>query len=142
MFSARWPGMFLKEALLRCSQLQQEIASMYDALCETTAARDARSAAWKGAAACERRRSGFLEALAALCSALEDEGPFVVQVPLQLEDLSRALDSAAWRRQSCRNHGSCGCVDHLSSITSTRLYADLLELAEPELRRSLRAVSN
>jgi len=142
MFSASCRRMFLKEALLRCSQLQHEIAAWYDALCETTDAGDLKIAAWKGTAARERRRAGFLEALAALCGALEDEGPFVVQVPLQLEALGRALHGVARRRQSCPDHTGCECADHLDSISSARLYADLLELAEPELRRSMRAVGN
>lgn len=134
--------MFLAEALLRCSQFQKETASHYDAFCVESPADEARIEAWKGAARRERRRAGFLEALAVLCSALEDEGPFLVQIRAQLEAVRRTLDHARWRRENCTGHPRCGCAEMIESIPLARLYADLIELAEPEVRRGLRVIAN
>jgi hypothetical protein len=134
--------MFLAEALLRCSQFQKETASHYDAFCIESPADGARIEAWKGASRRERRRASFLEALAFLCSALEDEGPFLVQIRLQLEEVRRALDHARWRRDNCTEHPRCGCAEMIESIPLARLYADLIELAEPEVRRGLRLIAN
>ncbi len=134
--------MFLKEALLRCSQLQQQTAAQYDALCDQSPGDDARAGKWRGAAARERRRAGFLEALAQLCTALEAEGPFLVQIPLQLEEIRRALDSAQWRRDTCTTHPGCTCAESLERVMASELYVDLIELAEPEVRRALRVIAN
>jgi hypothetical protein len=135
-------AMFLKEALLRCSVLQRETAARFESLRDESPADDARKAVWSGAALRERRRAELLDALASLCSALEDEGPFLVQIPLQLEEIRRALDSVEWRRDTCASHPGCGCGELLQGIPGARVYADLIELAEPEVRRALRLISN
>jgi hypothetical protein len=135
-------AMFLKEALQRCSVLHRETAARYESLRAESPEDDARLAAWTGAAIRERRRAELLDALASVCSALEDEGPFLVQIPLQLEEVRRALDSLEWRRGTCSDHPGCGCGEQLQAIPGARLYADLIELAEPELRRALRLITN
>ena len=132
--------MFLKQALLLCSELQQDIASKYEALCDESPA-DARIQAWQVCAARERRRAGYLDALAQLCTALGDEGPFLVQIPVQLGELRRALDSAEWRRDTCASHPGCSCAETLDRVAGAELYADLMELAEPHLRRTLRLIA-
>jgi hypothetical protein len=132
--------MFFREALLRCSQLHLETAALFDGLCEGPR-EDPRIRSWQLAGALERKRAGFLKALATLCSILEDEGPFLVQIPPQLEAFRDALEFAAWRRASCRDHSHCSCAEAVESIPRGRLHADLLELAEPELKRALRVVA-
>jgi hypothetical protein len=134
--------MFLKEALLRCSVLHRETAARFESLRAESTADDARTAAWTGAAIRERRRAELLDALASICSALEDEGPFLVQIPLQLEEVRRALDSLEWRRDTCADHPGCGCGEVLQAVPAARVYADLIELAEPEVRRALRLITN
>jgi hypothetical protein len=134
--------MFLKEALLRCSVLHRETAARFESLRTESIAEDERTAAWTGAAIRERRRAELLDALASICSALEDEGPFVVEIPLQLEEVRRALDSLEWRRDTCADHPGCGCGEELQAVPAARVYADLIELAESEVRRALRLISN
>lgn len=133
--------MFFREALLRCSKLQRETAGLFDELCAEAPSGDPRVPLWKLAAATERRRAGILEALAALCVVLEDEGPFLVQIPLQLEAYRAALERASWRREACSDHPRCLCAEAVEAVLRPGLHADLLEVAEPELKRALRSVS-
>jgi hypothetical protein len=83
----------------------------------------------------------MLQALASLCVVLEDEGPFLVQIPLQLEAFRAALERAAWRREACSEHPRCLCAEAIEAVVRPELHADLLEVAEPELKRALRSLS-
>ncbi len=133
--------MFLKEALLRCSQLEDEVASVYDRLAGTPAATPQLVATWSEASRVERQRARLLRALAELSTALEDDGPFLVQAPVQMAGVRRALENAQHRLPSVVD-GPSGqrCVEALEAAPRHDLYSGLLEVAEPELKRATRLV--
>lgn len=133
--------MFLKEALLRCSQLEDEVASIYDELTRSPGSTADVAACWSEAAKTERQRARLLRALAELSTALEDDGPFLVQVPVQIGAVRRALENAHRRLPSVVD-GPSGqrCAEALEAGPRLDLYAGLLEVAEPELKRATRLV--
>lgn len=135
--------MFLKEALLRCSTLENEVASMYAELAACSAAPGEAAAAWSASANRERSHARLLHALAELSVALGDDGPFLVQVPVQLSTLRRVVESV--RVRVCVADGVDAptaqlCGDMLDSALRTELHAGLLEVAEPEIKRVLRLI--
>lgn len=133
--------MFLKEALLRCSQLEDEVASVYDELTRSPAATPEVSASWSEASHAGRQRARLLRALAELSTALEDDGPFLVQVPVQIAAVRRALENAHRRLPAVVDSPSGQrCVEALEAAPRRDLYAGLLEVAEPELKRAMRLV--
>ncbi|MFN2376674.1 MAG: hypothetical protein ABR538_09060 [Candidatus Binatia bacterium] len=131
--------MFLREALLRCSQLEEEVAALYDHLQHLPAANRETSARWSERSRKERERSRLLHALAELSSAIGDDGPFLVQEPQLLHRLRQSVDEA--RRLLARDgsgEGIARCVQALDSSPCLELYAGLLDIAQPEARRLLR----
>lgn len=135
--------MFLKEALLRCSRLEDEVASVYADLAASPAATPETAAAWVESSRKERQRSRLLHALAEISTALDDEGPFLVQVPVQMADLTRALENVR-RRLATNVDAATGqrCIEALESAPRGELHVALLEIAEPEVKRALRLVDS
>jgi len=135
--------MFLKEALLRCSRLEDEVASVYADLAVSPAATPETAVSWAELSRREKRRSKLLHALAEISTALDDEGPFLVQVPVQMADLARALENVR-RRLASNVDAITGqrCVEALESAPRGELHAALLEIAEPEIRRALKLVDS
>ena len=135
--------MFLKEALLRCSKLEDEVASAYDELARSPAATPETAAGWAESSRAERARAKLLQALAAVSLALDDDGPFLVQVPVQIAALERALENVR-RRLSSNVDAASGqrCVEALEAAPRSELHAALLEIAEPEVRRALRLIDS
>lgn len=135
--------MFLREALLRCSQLEEEVAALYDELVRLPEATPETSARWSDRSRKERERSRLLHALAELSSAIGDDGPFLVQEPELLGRLRRSVDEA--RRVLARDGSGEGirrCVQALESSPCLELYAGLLDIAQPEARRLLRRIDS
>lgn len=133
--------MFLKEALLRCSNLEEEMASVYAALASCPAATNQSAAAWSAASGREKRNARLLHALAELSEALGDDGPFLVQVPLQLSTLRRLVDAARGRVTNDIDAATAErCAEMLDTAPCRELYSGLLEVAEPEIRRVLKLI--
>jgi hypothetical protein len=133
--------MFLKDALLRSSQLEDEMASVYAQLATCPAVDAKEAAAWSAAAAREQVHARLLHALAKLSEALGDDGPFLVQVPVQLSALRRAVEGARARLAADMDAAAAGrCAGQLEAAPRRELYASLLEVAEPEVRRVLRLI--
>jgi hypothetical protein len=135
--------MFLKEALLRYSQLEDEIASIFDSLAASTAATSENAASWSEASRKERLRARLLHALAEISTALDDDGPFLVQVPVQMAGLERVLDNVRrWLSAGLDAATGERCVEALSAAPRQELHAALLEIAEPEMKRAMRLVDS
>jgi len=136
-------SMFLKEALLRCSRLEDEVASAYDELARSPAAAPEVAVSWAESSRRERMRAKLLHALAEISTALDDDGPFLVQVPVQLAGVERALESVR-RRLSSEIDADTGqrCVEALEAAPRGELHAALLEIAEPEMKRALRLIDS
>jgi hypothetical protein len=133
--------MFLREALLRCSQLEDEVASVYAGLAGCGAATSDAAAAWAEAARKERQRARLLYALAELTAVLDDDGPFLVQAPVQLANLRRVVDNV--RGHLASTVDACTamrCAEALEATQRSELHAGLLEVAEPEVRRVLKLI--
>lgn len=135
--------MFLREALCRDAQIEEEIARLYADLasrhdCNTEIARR-----WAEMARREGRRARVLRAIVAAQSVADDDGPFLVHVPLQLAGLHKVVENAQ------REAG-----DAITAITAVQLaekieaadrggiYQGLLELGRPEVVRLLRLLDN
>jgi hypothetical protein len=133
--------MFLKDALLRCSQLEDEVASIYATLAKSPTVASESAAAWAEAARRERSRSQMLHALAELSAALGDDGPFLVQIPVQLANLRRIVDTVRGRITPALDAATADrCADTLEGAQRSELHATLLEVVEPEIRRVLKLV--
>lgn len=133
--------MFLKEALLRCSQLEEEVASMYAELAACPAADGQAVASWSASANREREHARLLHALAELSAALGDDGPFLVQVPVQLSSLRRVVESVRGRVVEGVDAATAKrCADMLDAAPRGEIHAGLLEVAEPEIKRVLRLI--
>jgi hypothetical protein len=136
--------MFFKDALLQCSELEDEVASMYATLAALPAADTASAAAsssWAQAARKERQRARLLHAVAELSAALGDDGPFLVEVPLQLAALRKVIDRVRERvLEAVDTAGTARLIETLESARHGDLHANLLEVAEVEMRRVLRQI--
>lgn len=135
--------MFLKDALLRCSGLEEEVASVYAELAESPAATAELASAWAESARVERQRARLLHALAELSAALGDDGPFLVQAPVQLVHLRRVVESVRGRVSPAIDQElAVRCADTLDAAGYGDLHRGLLEVAELEIRRVLRLVES
>ena len=130
--------MFYRDALERCSALGSEIASL---LCDLGSAAPQRAAAWTSVAAEERRKAGLLHAAAELSAALGDDGPFLVEVPVQIATLRQVVDRI---REQLTNPPdvltAVALAETLESARREELYDGLLEVVEDEMRRVLRLI--
>lgn len=135
--------MFLKDALLRCSGLEEDVASVYAELAESPAATTELVAAWTESARVERQRARLLHALAELSAALGDDGPFLVQAPVQLVHLRRVVESVRGRvSPNIDQDLALRCAEALDAAGYGDLHRGLLEVAELEIRRVLRLVES
>ncbi|HXC50828.1 MAG TPA: hypothetical protein VN634_08095 [Candidatus Limnocylindrales bacterium] len=135
--------MFYREALRRCSALEDEVASAYAALAASPAVASERAAAWASAAAGERQKARLLHAAAEMSVALGDDGPFLVQVPLQLASLRKAVDRVRARLDEAPDEPSAiQLVESLDAAPRSELHSTLLEVAGVEIRRVLRLIES
>lgn len=135
--------MYLKEALLRCARLEDEVASVYDRLANSEGRTAQSVLEWAENARLERTRATLLRALAAISTALGDDGPFLVDAPVQLAGLDRVLEMVRRRMVATLDAAaSAPCIDALEFAPLRELHAALLETAEPELKRALRRIDS
>lgn len=114
---------------------------MYAELAACPAAPGETAAAWSASANRERRHARLLHALAELSEALGDDGPFLVQVPVQLSSLRRVVESVRVRVADGVDSATAQrCADMLDAAPRAELHAGLLEVAEPEIKRVLRLI--
>lgn len=114
---------------------------MYAELAACPAAPGEAAAAWSASATRERRHARLLHALAELSDALGDDGPFLVQVPVQLSTLKRVVDSVRGRVSDGVDEATAlRCAAMLDAAPRNEIHAGLLEVAEPEIRRVLRLI--
>jgi hypothetical protein len=135
------PDMFFRVALLRCSDLQNEIASIYEALVTTPGLARHVVARWQELATVERGRGRLLHALATLSAAIEDDGPFLVQVSQQMAAVRQAIERT--REQVAGGLDVASAERSAERIEATRhgdVRTALLEIADGEMRRVLRVI--
>lgn len=114
---------------------------MYDELAAGPVADREVAASWSAAAKREREHARLLHALAELSVALGDDGPFLVQVPVQLSSLRRVVNSVRGRvSEGVDAITAQRCAEMLDAATRTELHTGLLEVAEPLLKRVLRLI--
>jgi hypothetical protein len=140
-FSAH--AMFYRIALLRCSQLQGEIGGIFSELAASPIATREAAAEWKGRASTEATRARVLRAAAELAGALEEDGPFLVQAPVDLRHVERVIDVAKRRLGSATDVATARkCVEGLESMQHAEMVEGLLEVAETEFCRVLRLIGS
>lgn len=135
--------MFLREALRRCAEIEEEIAGLYDDVAAQHAAAVVLTGRWTELACRERGRARLLRALEATQGVGDDDGPFLVHVPLQLAGLRRVVEEA--RRYAGTGLEPAAAVEMLDRIEAAErgaVYQSLLELSRPELVRMLRLLDN
>lgn len=119
------------------------MASMYAELAASSAASGEAASAWSASAGREKGRARLLHALAELSDALGDDGPFLVQVPVQLSTLRRVVDGVRDRVTGLVDSAAAQrCAEMLDAAPSAELHAGLLEVAEPEIKRLLRLIDD
>lgn len=133
--------MFFKDAMFQCSQLEEQLASMYDALATSPEATSESAQGWTRSAAKERRRARLLHALAELSGAMDDDGPFLVQVPQELATLRKLVDRMRERvSDDSDTAAALRCLEAIETARPEDLHTSLLEIAEGEVRRLLRLI--
>lgn len=114
---------------------------MYAELASCPAADGEAAALWSASANREREHARLLHALAELSEALGDDGPFLVQVPVQLSSLRRVVDSVRSRVAEGVDAATARrCAEMLDSAPRSEIHTGLLEVAEPEIKRVLRLI--
>ncbi len=135
--------MFLREALCRDAELEDEIAGLYADLAARHAANRELAGRWTEMARRERRRARVLQAIVAAQSVAGDDGPFLVHVPLQLAGLRKVVEDA--QRDASDNISPLPAVELVERIEAadrSAIYQSLLELGRPEVVRLLRMLDN
>jgi hypothetical protein len=139
--------MYFRKALLRCSELHDENASIHHVLADALATAPGASAdladGYRKIATRERRRARFLHALATLSEALEDDGPFLIEVPQHIAAVGKVLESTRERMDARLDAASAqSCADAIGAARHEDLHTVLLEIAEVEMRRVLRMIED
>lgn len=128
--------MFLRDALQRCSQLESEVASVYETLATAQGVPASSSRAWADAARRARQRASLLHSLAEVSVAIDDDGPFLVQVTPQIAAIRRVVENVRTRITTALDADSAVRAGaQLEATARDEVYANLLEIAEPVLRR-------
>jgi len=135
--------MFLREALCRDAEIQEDIANLYANLASRYASDAALTSRLKEMEWRERRRSRVLLAIVAAQAVSESDGPFLVHVPLQLARLRKTVADA--------RHDALSAVEPVCAVEIAEkieacdrgaIYQSLLELGRSEVTRLLRLVDN
>lgn len=135
--------MFLREALCRDAEIEEAIADLYADLADRHAFNSDLALRWRDLARRERRRARVLHAIVAVQAIAEDDGPFLVHVPLQLARLRRAVEDA--RRDAIDAIEPIPAVELAERIEAAErgtIYQSLLELGRPEVVRLLRLLDS
>lgn len=135
--------MFFREALQKFAQLETEMAELYGALAALPDAPKDTASNWAARARGEARDAKLLSALAELSLAVDDDGPFLVQLPLALADVKHAVEQV--RDQVTPDldlSAAQRCADALEAAPCRSIHGDLFELAVPEVRRVLRLLDS
>lgn len=91
----------------------------------------------------EEARARLLHALSELAGVLEDDGPFLAQVPVEIAALQRTVERIRERVAPGMDPSlAAQCAEMLASSSHDELYAGLLELVEPSIRRVLRRIDS
>jgi len=143
--------MYLREAIERCARIEESIGDLYDGMAGAggdvggRAIGDARLD-WRRLAERERQQARLLHVAAAAVAAVDGDGPFVVQEPLQLAALDRVVEEARRRLRSGEGRAvatGVASVADLSDVLEASgrggLCASLLALARPAIAKALRA---
>ncbi|MBI5504074.1 MAG: hypothetical protein HY899_04690 [Deltaproteobacteria bacterium] len=135
--------MFLREALCRDAELEEDIANLYAGLAARHASSRELAGRWTEMARRERRRARVLQAIVAAQGVAGDDGPFLVHVPLQLAGLRKVVEDA--RRDAGDSIAPLPAVELVERIEAAdrgAIYQSLLELGRPEVVRLLRMLDN
>lgn len=128
--------MFLRDALQRCSQLESEVASVYETLASAHGVAPSSTRSWTDAARRARQRARLLHSLAEVSVAIDDDGPFLVQVTPQIAGIRRVVENVRTRVTTALDAETAGRAGaQLDATARDEVYASLLEVAEPVLRR-------
>ncbi|HEY2774638.1 MAG TPA: hypothetical protein VGK20_11390 [Candidatus Binatia bacterium] len=132
--------MFLKDALTSCASLHDDLAAVFTSVAAVTpGSRDA----WPQLARRSAFRSALMRSLAGLCEAVDDGGPFLVQVPPKLVALRRTIHTARSRLADSNDPAILEkLATELDHAPHWELYASLLEVADPLIGRTSRLVSS
>lgn len=135
--------MFLREAVQRCAELEESIAAIYDNLALQHQGRGDLAILWSELSHRERTRARVLRAASAAEDVLENDGPFLVHVPLQLAGLRRVVDTASRRIQAgVEPSAALDVVESIEAADRGGIYTGLLELIRPEIAKVLRVVDS
>jgi hypothetical protein len=129
--------MYLKDALIRCSDLEVEVADLLQSIVAASAdspMRGVREALHRRA----RLRAALFRSLAGTVASLEDGGPFLVEITGRLAALRRAIDPLLGA--GVRAHNAEAMLEQIAATGRADVYEQLLEVAEPIARRAVRLI--
>ena len=129
-------GMYLREALERCASLEEKSRAIYEDLASQHASQPHLSAAWRELAADGRVRARQLGALAAIHAALNDDGPFVVDLHRRIDETELFFEAAAARaKQGLDPPSALELAGTLESCEMRGLFQELRDLARAAVRK-------
>jgi rubrerythrin len=128
--------MYLREALSRCRDLEEEVSRIYDELASQHTRTPELARAWKQLAQDERSHSRQLGVLLAVHEALDDDGPFLVGLERRSRDCAREI-----RETYTRVHAGIAprqavelCLE-LEKSELDHLFIELRDLSRPAVKR-------
>jgi len=129
-------GMYLRDALGCCRDLERSVAGLYDTLASQHANNATLSAAWRALAEDERGHARQLDALLAVLEALDDDGPFLVGVGQKSSECATLVRDCERRINDRIDEAAAVdlCVRLENSELDT-LLSEMRELARPALKR-------
>lgn len=128
--------MYLREALSRCRDLEEDVSRIYDELASQHSRSPELARAWRQLAQDEHNHSRQLGALLAVHEALDDDGPFLVGLERRSKDCAREVHEAYTRvhagiapRQAVEL-----CLE-LEKSELDSLFIELRDLSRPAVKR-------
>lgn len=128
--------MYLRQALGRCRDLEEEVAAIYETLATQQSHNATVAAAWRELAEDERDHARQLAALLSVLDALVEDGPFLVGLARQMSECSNRIRECQRRISGPITEAEAIelCVG-LEGSELNDLMTEMRELARPAIKR-------
>ncbi|RMD83795.1 MAG: hypothetical protein D6815_05655 [Candidatus Dadabacteria bacterium] len=133
--------MYLREALIECRGLEDEIAGVYERLAAAHGSDRKLARLWQRMARDERLHARILSALLAAEEVAEDDGPFLVDLRQRIARARKLVDRTCRRiRSGISTEEAVELVKAIEESEINGLFCEVVELAKPALERLLAMV--
>lgn|GEM_PF-1909534 len=135
--------MFMREAICRDAEIEEAIANLYAQIASRHESGTELARGWSEMARRERRRARVLQAIVAAQGVADDDGPFLVNVPLQLAQLRKVVEDAYRAANDCvAPLPAVELAQMIEAADHGSIYRGLLELGRTQIVRLLRVLDH